>query len=119
MSVGISAIPGGIIYGILTLAGYARWWTAALTITLGLLLGRMMARYVDTKLSRRAMVAPAGEIALVNHTFYLAMAAQSEVELIAQLDARQQAMIIESANPTNLPSADTQISEELYACAHN
>src|SRR5713226_4718456 len=50
MSVGVSAIPAGIIYGILTVNGYSRWWVALLSIAFGLGFGRMTWKYVDSKL---------------------------------------------------------------------
>jgi hypothetical protein len=49
MSVGVAAIPGGIVYGILSVKGYDRWWTALPSIALGLALGRMAWRYFDLK----------------------------------------------------------------------
>lgn len=123
MSVGIVAIPAGIAYGILAVNGYDRWWTAILSIALGLWLGKMTWKYVDAKLFQRAEATnPASQLVFVNLAVHLDPAAAFSAEefsaLSAMLRARQRALILETANQADLPQADTQISE-LYAVAQN
>jgi hypothetical protein len=36
MSVGIAAVPAGVLYGVLALKGFDRWWTALACVAIGL-----------------------------------------------------------------------------------
>lgn len=54
MGVGVAAIPGGIVYGILAVNGYDRWWTVLPSIALGLALGRMIWKYLDSKFGEQS-----------------------------------------------------------------
>jgi hypothetical protein len=50
LTAGIAAIPAGIIYAVLAVNGYDRWWTALPAIVLGFWMAKRMWKYVERKL---------------------------------------------------------------------
>src|SRR5437870_2589218 len=58
LSVGISAIPAGVAYGICVVKGYDRWWVALLAIAVSLCVARIVWKYLDSKqLTRKVPIA--------------------------------------------------------------
>jgi hypothetical protein len=50
MSVGVAAIPAGVLYGVLALKGYDRWWTALACVVIGLCCAIETSRVVRERL---------------------------------------------------------------------
>jgi membrane protein DedA with SNARE-associated domain len=50
LTVGTAAVPAGIVYGILSANGYARWWTAAICLAVGFVAGAWTWRHVSRHL---------------------------------------------------------------------
>jgi hypothetical protein len=124
MGVGIAAIPGGVIYGLLVAAGFARWWNALLSVTLGLWLGRTIWKRADARLFQPALVANrAVEILVVDPSGQFGSIVLSAAEFTALselLQARENALILACTVPVDdRREAETQISEEFYAGAHS
>ena len=58
LSVGLSAIPAGLVYGICVAKGYDRWWVALLAIAVSLAVARTVWKYLDSRsLARSVSVA--------------------------------------------------------------
>lgn len=122
MSVGIAAIPAGIAYGVLVVNGYDRWWTAALSVAVGLYFGRTMWKYVDAKLFWSTEVAPAiTPVICIQMTYGNTVGSfvDGREALEALLKAGLEAAILENLSSSARRTADTQTPEEMYACARS
>ena len=49
MVVGAAAIPAGVLYGVVALKGYDRWWTALACVAIGLLCAIRASRFIQER----------------------------------------------------------------------
>jgi hypothetical protein len=117
MGVGLSAIPAGVAYGVLSLNGFDRWWAVLLPVALGLGMGRLTWRYVDSMLLRPTKMASAYEMQVS-----AMMLSKNAVAVLFISDLNMVETMIARTDVESKVGGDSQVAdqlEEMYACAHN